>query len=144
MLVVQLCLTLCGPMDCNRPGSCVHRIFQARMLEWVAMPSPRGFSRYRDRTCVSCISCTAGRFSTTELLGKPTTMRTVKYFLCVGGLNILLLNFRIIFHRKFSYSHFVDMDWKLKAVGCSRPHNYLQKRQDSIHLCLTESPCPFS
>ena len=77
VLVVQLCLPLCGPMDCNPPGSCVHRIFQARMLEWVAMPSPRGFSWYRDRTCVSCISCIAGRFSTTELLGKPTMMRTV-------------------------------------------------------------------
>ena len=37
MLVTQLCLTLCNPMDCSLPGSSVHRIFQARILEWVAI-----------------------------------------------------------------------------------------------------------
>ena len=35
----QSCLTLCGPMDCSLPGSSVHGIFQARILEWVAIPS---------------------------------------------------------------------------------------------------------
>ena len=35
--VVQLCLTLCDPMDCRLPGSSVHGIFQARILEWVAI-----------------------------------------------------------------------------------------------------------
>ena len=34
--VVQSCLTLCNPMDCSLPGSSVHGIFQARVLEWVA------------------------------------------------------------------------------------------------------------
>ena len=38
---LQLCLTLCGPMDCSLPGSPVHGILQARILEWVAMPSSR-------------------------------------------------------------------------------------------------------
>ena len=38
-LVTQLCPTLCKPMDCNSPGSSVHGILQARILEWVAMPS---------------------------------------------------------------------------------------------------------
>ena len=37
MLVTQLCLTLCDPMDCSPPGSSVHGIFQARILEWVAI-----------------------------------------------------------------------------------------------------------
>ena len=41
-LVTQSCLTLCDPMDCSLPGSSVHAIFQARILEWVAMPSSRG------------------------------------------------------------------------------------------------------
>ena len=36
-LVAQLCLTLCNPMDCSPPGSSVHGILQARILEWVAM-----------------------------------------------------------------------------------------------------------
>ena len=38
----QSCLTLCHPIDCSPPGSSVHRIPQARMLEWVAMSSSRG------------------------------------------------------------------------------------------------------
>ena len=40
VLVAQSCPTLCDPMDCSPPGSFVHGIFQARMLEWVAIPSP--------------------------------------------------------------------------------------------------------
>ena len=49
-----LCLTLCNPMNCSPPGSSVHGILQARILEWVVMPS-RGSSRPRDRTHVSCL-----------------------------------------------------------------------------------------
>ena len=41
-LVAQSCPTLCDPMDCSLPGSSVHGILQARILEWVAMPSSRG------------------------------------------------------------------------------------------------------
>ena len=37
-LLLQLCLTLCDPMDCSLPGSSVHGILQSRVLEWVAMP----------------------------------------------------------------------------------------------------------
>ena len=53
---IQLSLTLWDSMDCSPPGSSVHEIFQARILEWVAMLSSRGSSQHRDRTCVSCIS----------------------------------------------------------------------------------------
>ena len=38
--VTQLCPTLSDPMDCSPPGSFVHGIFQARVLEWGALPSP--------------------------------------------------------------------------------------------------------
>jgi len=48
---------LCDPMDCSQPGFSVHRILQARILEWVAMPSSRGSSQPRDQTLVSYISC---------------------------------------------------------------------------------------
>ena len=41
---VESCLTLCEPIDCSLPGSSVHGILQARMLEWVAIPFSRGFS----------------------------------------------------------------------------------------------------
>ena len=40
--VAQLCLTLCDPIDCSPPGSSIHGIFQARVLEWVAVSSSRG------------------------------------------------------------------------------------------------------
>ena len=52
---VQSCLTLCDLMA--PPGSSVHGIFQARMLDWVAISSFRGSSLPRDQTCISCISC---------------------------------------------------------------------------------------
>ena len=51
--VVQSCLTLCNPVDCSLPGSSVHGIFQARILEWVAISFSRGSSWPRDWTWVS-------------------------------------------------------------------------------------------
>ena len=51
----QLYLTLCYPMDCSPPGSSVHGIFQARILEWVAISFSRRSSRPRDRNWVSRI-----------------------------------------------------------------------------------------
>ena len=65
--VAQLCLTLCDPRDCSLPGSSVHGIFQARVLEWVAIAFSRGSSPTRDRTQVSCI---AGRRLTVWAVGK--------------------------------------------------------------------------
>ena len=54
--VAQSCLTLCDPVDCSPPGSFIHGILQARILEWVATSFSRGSSRPRDRTQVSCIA----------------------------------------------------------------------------------------
>ena len=54
---LQSSLTLCDPMDCGPPGCSVHGTLQARILEWVAMPSSRGSSRPRDRNRVSYVSC---------------------------------------------------------------------------------------
>ena len=56
------------PMGYSPPGSSVHGISQARILEWVAISSSRGSSQDKDQTCVSC---TAGGFFTTEPPGKP-------------------------------------------------------------------------
>ena len=53
--VAQSCPTLCNPMDYSLPGSSVHGIFQARVLEWVAISFTRGYSWPRDRTWVSHI-----------------------------------------------------------------------------------------
>ena len=58
--VIQSCLTLCYPTDYSPPGSSVHGIFHARILEWVAISFSRGSSWLRDQTQVSC---TAGLFT---------------------------------------------------------------------------------
>ena len=64
VLVIQSCPTLCDPIDCSLPGSAVHGILPARILEWVAIPSSREYSQPRDQTRVSHI---AGRFLTNIL-----------------------------------------------------------------------------
>ena len=58
-LCAQSCPTLSNPMDHSLPGSSVHGILQARILEWVAMPSSRGSFQHRDRTHVSSVSYTS-------------------------------------------------------------------------------------
>ena len=50
VLVVQFCPTVCDPMDCSPPCSSVHGYFQARILEWAAIPFCRGSSLLRDWT----------------------------------------------------------------------------------------------
>ena len=70
--VSKSCQSICDPMDCSPPGSSVHGISQARILEWVAISSSRGPSWSRDRTCVSFLLYLAGGFFITELPGKPS------------------------------------------------------------------------
>ena len=53
----QSCLTLCDPMDCSPPGSSVHGIFQARILEQIAISSSGESFQAKDRILVSCVSC---------------------------------------------------------------------------------------
>ena len=55
--VTQLCPTLFDLMDYSLPGSSVHGIFRARILESVAITYSRGCSQLRDQIAVSCISC---------------------------------------------------------------------------------------
>ena len=54
----QSCLIFCDPMDCRSPGSSVHGISQAGILEWVAISFSRGSSWPRDWTCISYVCCT--------------------------------------------------------------------------------------
>ena len=70
--IVQSCPTLCDPMDCSLPGSSVHGILQARVLEWVAISFSRGSSRPRDQTPVSRIPGRRfNRWATREAQGSP-------------------------------------------------------------------------
>ena len=78
-LVSQSCLTLWDPIDCSPPGSSVHGILQARILEWVSMLSSRGSFQPRDGTQVSHI---AGWFftiwATSENSEKPNNCQSSK------------------------------------------------------------------
>ena len=69
--VAQACLTLGNPMDCSPPGSSVHELSQARILEWGATPFSRASSPSRDWTQVSC---TAGRFFAVWILQRVTAI----------------------------------------------------------------------
>ena len=61
VLVTRSCPTLCDPMDCSPPSSFVHGIFQARILEWLAISFSGGSSQPKDQTGISCVE---GRFFT--------------------------------------------------------------------------------
>ena len=80
-MVTALCPTLCDPLDCSPLGSSVHRISQARILEWVALPFSRGSSWPRDQTCIPAL---AGRFFTTEPSGKLTLKEGETRFLWIS------------------------------------------------------------
>ena len=68
---LQLCLTLCDSMDCRPPGYSVHGILQARILEWVAMPSSKGFFPNAGiRPTFLTSPALAGRFLTTRAIWK--------------------------------------------------------------------------
>ena len=74
--VAQSCPNLCDPMGCSLPGSSVHGISQARILQWVAMPSSRGSPLPRDQT-LACLlrfrwilSCCATWESPSSIIGQ--------------------------------------------------------------------------
>ena len=75
VLVAQSCLTLCNPTDCRLPGSCVHGILQARILEWVAISFSRGSSWPKNWTQVSCI---AGKFFTIWATRKSCSLESLR------------------------------------------------------------------
>ena len=72
-------------MDCSPPGSSIHGIFQARLLEWVPISFSRGSCQPRYWTLVFCSSCMASSFFTTEPPGKPI----ISYMVVVVGGNLV-------------------------------------------------------
>ena len=93
VLVIQSCPTLwdptdCSPMDCSPPGSSVQGILQARILEWVVMPSSRASSQLRDWTQVSCI---ASRFF--AIWATKEVLRRIRDDAKVGGWRPRMMEF---------------------------------------------------
>ena len=111
--VSQSCQTLCNPMDCSPPGSPVHGLFQAGILEWVAISFSRGFSQSGDQTCVSCID--------RQILWPTTPLRTV---LCVCV---------------YMYIHPVGSVSLENPNACSLPLNFTRIYVYCFEICLKES-----
>ena len=81
VLVSQLCPTLYDPMDCSLPGSLVHGILQARIVEWVAIPFSRGSFQPRDQTQVSYIALTLER----------SVLHFILYLIFLSDINFAIL-----------------------------------------------------
>ena len=98
-VVSQSCPTLWDPVDCNRPGSSVPRILQARIPEWVAIPFSRRSSQPRDWTQVSRI---AGRFftiwATREAIANNITIP-----FRMKGMKNFKMNIRQLTFNKYTY-----------------------------------------
>ena len=82
-MLVSYVWLFCDPMDCSPPGSSVHGIFQARILEWAAIPYFRGSSQPRDQTRISCI---AGEFFTSWTTRESNSYQTYIFQLNVSNL----------------------------------------------------------
>ena len=123
-LVTQSCLTLCDPMDCNPPGSSVHGILQARILEWVAIP----FSR--DQTQVSDIT---GRFST-----EGATREAPKGHLLTASCWWV----EIWLHHKNAGGHKPSVDKTTCPLMCYVPVRppYRDSHACNVHFFQTEDP----
>ena len=135
--IAQAFQTLCNPMDCKLSNSSFHGISQARILEWVAMPSSRGSSRPREWTHVSCISCDTAGFLSAESPGKPCLHYTVVQYSClenpmdwgawwaavhgVAGSQTWLSNFTFSFHfhalEQEMATHSSVLAWRIPGTG---------------------------
>ena len=76
--LLRRCLILFNPLDCSPPGSSIHEIFQAKILEWVAFSFSSRSSCPRDWTQVSCISSIAGTFFTRWAIGEAIIIALIK------------------------------------------------------------------
>ena len=96
--VAQSCPTLWNPMDCSLPGSSLHGIFQARVLEGVAISFSRGSSQPRDQARVSRI---AGRQFTLWATREVLTQREVSFYIKVSSVDLILPSSQIDLYTSF-------------------------------------------
>ena len=131
-------------MDCNPLGSSVHGIFQARILEWVAIPFSRGSSWSRVWTWVSCI---AGRFftirATRESLLTLCLTLSAATFLCRAPLQLFLRQplvpcFQLVSHmktpRRSIFKVCLDMINQLRKVVWILYNDFIRRTWESSFL----------
>ena len=118
---LQSCLTLCDPMDCSLQGSFIYGILQARILEWVAIPSSRGSSWPRDQTWVPRI---VGRVFITEPTGKEMIEKVPMY--CSRGRRNSKRNLWPVLERsrpQRMQPHRIKCRWwKCRGIGYRKSH----------------------
>ena len=119
-VVSQSCLTLCDPVDCNLPGSSIHGILQARILEWVAISFSKGSSRPRDWTWVSCL--VGRRFNLWATREAP---HASKVMLKILQTSTWTVNFQMF---KLDFAKAEELEIKLpKSVGSSKKQESSRK-----------------
>ena len=136
---LQTCPALCDPMDCNPPGSSVHGILQAAVLEWVAISSFRVSSWPRDWTHVSCI---AGGFLTPEPSGRWCHIwisRIIFYFV-VSPWHVKLQKCNFIvsifyFMNVLSFNLELNSFWAKVTI----PWSYVSRVENTFHNLLNRN-----
>ena len=122
--VAQSCPTLCDPVDCSPPGSSVHGILQARILEWVAISFSRGSSRPRDRTQVSCIAGRCFNLWTSREAQSTTNFELICIFLKKGSPTIYMY-----LGSAFGYLNFFLLQmWWFQIVSNLEVLNFWRKK----------------
>ena len=123
-VVVQSCPILRDPVDCSLPVSSVHEIFQARMLEWVAISSSRGSSQGTDQTRVSCI---AGRVFTIW----ATVLKNICELLNQKPMIVHQFSLKAAFHLASRMPHFPE--FSPVSLLLSQTHDY------PVNFTITEN-----
>ena len=118
VLVTQLYPILCDPMDCSLPGSSIHGISQAGMVEWIAISFSKVSSQPRNWTQVSCI---AGALYHLSHQGSPLVITKCRYFpICWYSIYIsLCLNCIFMFHLNdllCSWCFYYKLTWSLVCI----------------------------
>ena len=124
--VGQLCPTLWEPMDCSPPGSSVHRIFQAKIQERLAVSFSRGSSRSRDWTHIFCISW-IGRwvlYHWTTWEGQCRIYSSIKWdvltiptFWALGGLSVKNICRRLVVLLVCFVNFLSEEIWEIKSLS---------------------------
>ena len=125
-LVAKSCLTLCDSMNCSPPGSSVHGILQARILEWIAISFSRGSSWLRNQTRSPALQADS---LLTELWGKPISFFRAsswpRDWACVSCIGRQILNQWTT--REISVPHVTPVCYcnsrlVITDISCVQPH----------------------
>ena len=146
MLVTQSCPTLCDPMDCSPPGSSLHRILQARILVWVAIPFSRRFSWPRDQILVSRIAvrfftiwATSWHFKMmTFFIFAQLTRHLLTELLHLSSLLQMPNNYRMV-----DFEFFGNFLCSCKRISFNDPLNWLLLTSNSQSQCSPSSRLSF-